>query len=367
VKRLLSLAAAAALSIPFTVVTQPAGAASPCPILPYGDIGAEWNRLGGAASKLGCPTGSERDGSRAGTRVQNFAHGEISWSPSFSPHMTLVGYVVPGELHLVWNHVTDPYDNMSLFVTTSRTDIRHVAYSQLGEASVPLSSSASVFLAACAAGRSSGFEGLHLGLMILAPKGCRAGAAGSYLTEAVGPLSTQIAWAPPPPAPPAPPPAATQNLPDKIILKFGKTDNDEGSNIVFTRGCVGGCAIGGWAYADFYRNGNVVFIGHFHDSGGVSYDYNFSGAVVASDGTVFTFSRRGHVAGTDEAGSRDSDWTVSKNDPRVTAHWAALVHHSQQHEAFIGGNQTDAFNSLVDDVKKAAEAAGAVSAIIAVF
>jgi hypothetical protein len=124
----------------------------------------------------------------------------------------------------------------------------------------------------------------------------------------------------------------------------------------------GGVPVGGWAQLTLHSNGAVNYSGHFHDSGGISYDMTCVYAVRAGDGTVYTFAHKGRVHGTFEAGSRDDDWGDSPTSPALAAGWAALTGAWSWH-AEAGANAD--IGQLVDAAVKAVGEAAAVIAIIA--
>lgn len=83
-------------------------AARPCaPHAVYGDIGALYQRLGGAQGPLGCPLSDEADAGNGG-RFNQFEHGQIVWSPHQGNHMTLAAWQAGDSVMLQWGP-TDPY------------------------------------------------------------------------------------------------------------------------------------------------------------------------------------------------------------------------------------------------------------------
>ena len=149
-----------------------------------------------------------------------------------------------------------------------------------------------------------------------------------------------------PPPPPPPPPA----LPSQL----GPFDWNP---IVFG----GGVPVGGWAQLTLFQNGAVNFTGHFHDSGGTSYDMTCTFAVRASDGTVYTFTKTGRVHGTFEAGSRDFDWGDNPTNTAVGAGWANLAS-GWSWQAKAGANVD--IGALVHSAVQAVGEAASVVAII---
>jgi hypothetical protein len=124
----------------------------------------------------------------------------------------------------------------------------------------------------------------------------------------------------------------------------------------------GGVPVGGWAQLTLFRSGAVNFTGHFHDSGGTSYDVTCTFAVRAGDGNVFTFTKSGRVHGTFEAGSRDFDWGENPSNTAVGADWPNLASSWSWH-ANAGANVD--IGALVDSTVKAVGQAATVIAIIA--
>jgi hypothetical protein len=85
-----------------------------------------------------------------------------------------------------------------------------------------------------------------------------------------------------------------------------------------------GVPVGGWANLTVFGDGSYNFSGHFHDSGFPSYNTGIVWALRASNGTVFTFSNTGYVAGTISPGSRDHDWNISGVNPALARTWESL-------------------------------------------
>jgi uncharacterized protein with LGFP repeats len=80
-----ALAAATMSTLVAGLPAMPANAASP--IAPYGAIRAEWLAKGGASGFLGAPTSNEYSiPGLPGVRVEEFAGGEIYWSPATGAH-----------------------------------------------------------------------------------------------------------------------------------------------------------------------------------------------------------------------------------------------------------------------------------------
>jgi hypothetical protein len=73
----------------------------------YGDIGALYQRLGGAQGPLGCALANETDAGNGG-RYNQFEHGQIVWSPKQGTHMTLAAWQAGDSIMLRWGP-TDPY------------------------------------------------------------------------------------------------------------------------------------------------------------------------------------------------------------------------------------------------------------------
>jgi hypothetical protein len=147
-----------------------------------------------------------------------------------------------------------------------------------------------------------------------------------------------------PPPPPPPPPLPEQLGPFTF------------NPIVFDDGV----PVGGWAQLTLFRSGVVNFSGHFHVSGAPSYDTGCVFVVRGGD-IAYTFSHRGRVHGTFEAGSRDDDWGDSPTHNAVAEGWPALATDlSWQANATVNPD----FNVFVDATVKAV---GAVAAVIAII
>ncbi len=156
----------------------------------------------------------------------------------------------------------------------------------------------------------------------------------------------------PPPPPPPPPP-----LPD-VLGPFNT------GPIVFD----GGVPVGGWAEVVLHRAGTCEFRGHFHDSGTPSYSTSVVFVVRASDGHIYAFPHEGRTHGTFESGSRNDDWELSVDNGTVAEFWQGLANgFSWSAKSSVNLDWHDTLNNLVDDAKSAAEAAGVVATVIAVF
>lgn len=149
----------------------------------------------------------------------------------------------------------------------------------------------------------------------------------------------------PPPAPPAVHAAPSQLGPFNW------------SPIVFG----GGVPVGGWSQLTLFSNGAYSFSGHFHDSGGTSYNVSCVYAVRSGDGTVFTFTHQGRVHGTFESGSRDDNWSNGGTNPAIAADWGSLT--SSWHWHANAGANLDV-GGLLDQTIKAVGTAAAVIAIV---
>ena len=63
------------------------------------------------------------------------------------------------------------------------------------------------------------------------------------------------------------------------------------------------------------------YTGHLHDSGAPSYDASVVFVLRTETGRVYTFTHRGHMAGTFEPGSRDTDWNYVGYNDDLRIHW----------------------------------------------
>lgn len=298
------LAAATAFAGPLALAPQTAPAAG-CTYPASGDILAAWSRLGGETGSLGCPRETQHAGTGiAGSLVQKFEHGEISATPSFSPHMTLAVYIdVAKEMHVVWNNVTTNYGSLMIGTLPAaklgspRFVYRTVPYVADGSAEFTMATSLEdAYLVGCP---SQTFAN-----RLVPAKPCNTSAQdGGDITQSV---DLTIAMAPPPP-PPAP-------VVNEISLPF--------PNLTFK----GDTPVNAYAYLTLYQNGTVQYSGHFHDSGAPSYSTEMVCGVVSADGVAFTATHKGSISGTPVlGGSRDDDWNEPTTNAAITSDWAALV------------------------------------------
>lgn len=123
-KAVLALAAIATLAAP-VAATTPAAASTACKIQPYGYIGDYWHTLGGENSLMGCPTRAEYGIPNRNGRRQDFANGQIAWSPDQGGKMIVAAYgaTVGGRPGVVlrWGP-TDPF-NYDYFKITVKSDV----------------------------------------------------------------------------------------------------------------------------------------------------------------------------------------------------------------------------------------------------
>lgn len=147
----------------------------------------------------------------------------------------------------------------------------------------------------------------------------------------------------PPPSPPPPPEL------DKLELDTGSIGFNDG------------VAAGGNSHLSLFPNGAYSFTGHFHDSGAVSYDTSLVWVLKGNSGTAFTFSHKGRIHGTFEAGSRDDDWGESNTNAALAAAWSEISSGYTWHwEAAVNAD----FGSLIDAAVKAVGAVGTVIAVV---
>jgi hypothetical protein len=343
-------AASATVAASLVLAPQAASAAG-CTYASSGDILAAWSRLGGATGVLGCPREPQRAGTN-GSFVQKFEHGEVSTSPTFSPHMTLAAYVDVGKaLHVVWNNVATPYGSLMIGtriagtrITGTRTatidgfSYRTVAYAADGTATFAMANAEDVDLVGCppeAAGR-------------LAPyKACNTSAqAGGNVTE---PLALTVALAPPPP-PPAP------ALPDRIVLNW--------PSLTFS----GGTPVGGYANLTLFQNGNVAYSGHLHDSGFPNYSTQVVCGAVSADGVAFAAVHSGSLTGSSGGSQGNDDWNQTTTNAEITSDWANLVRsHPSSCTMQVNANVSQVVQSLVQDLNTAASLAQGIEQIVELF
>lgn len=86
--------------------------------------------------------------------------------------------------------------------------------------------------------------------------------------------------------------------------------------------------VGGRAHLKVLSDGGAVFSGHFHDSGGPSYDTNLLVTISDIADNEYRFYHRGYVAGFFEVGSRDDDWSDTTHSPSIAENWELLLEKS---------------------------------------
>lgn len=125
-----------------------------------------------------------------------------------------------------------------------------------------------------------------------------------------------------------------------------------------------GVPVGGWSHLTLYPDGHFHFSGHFHVSGAPSYNVGLAWMVRSQSGQAFLFPRKGHLHGTFESGSRDSDWDVNGVNEDIKRNWADLV----------AGNKADwkaevnmDITGIISEVKQAVEVVGQVVKVVQVI
>ena len=82
-----------------------------------------------------------------------------------------------------------------------------------------------------------------------------------------------------------------------------------------------GVAVGGYSHVTIREDGSFIFTGHFHDSGGVSYNAGIVWAIKDSQNVVYTFAREVRVT----PGTRNEDWLVPGHSDDVASRWANIA------------------------------------------
>jgi len=124
----------------------------------------------------------------------------------------------------------------------------------------------------------------------------------------------------------------------------------------------GGVPVRGYAQLTLFQGGHFNFIGHFHDSGATSYNVAFAVGVRSRLGTLYTFAKSGHMAGTFEFGSRDFDWSFSEHRPVIQEDWANIAVNSTW---WWSAKVNLDIAGVLSTVKTLAEVAGAVGSVVA--
>ena len=87
----------------------------------------------------------------------------------------------------------------------------------------------------------------------------------------------------------------------------------------------GGVPVGGRMHLTLRQDGSYTFEGHFHNSGFPSYNVAVVYVVKDADNRAYTFTHKGHMAGTVEKGSRNFDWAINGRNPDIAKNWGRLV------------------------------------------
>jgi hypothetical protein len=101
-------------------------------------------------------------------------------------------------------------------------------------------------------------------------------------------------------------------------------ENPGVSQLDFDTGVIsfgGGVPIGGSAHVTLHQDGSYNFVGHFHKSSIVPYDYSVALTVLDSDNRLYTFSHQYSFGG----GVADDNFPYSGNNGAIAQNWLALV------------------------------------------
>lgn len=126
----------------------------------------------------------------------------------------------------------------------------------------------------------------------------------------------------------------------------------------------GGVPVGGYSHLSIFPDGTGSVTGHFHDSGGTSYDVSHVWGILPSvgGGQLLTVQHTGRVHGTFESGSRDNNWGPA---PATNADFAYWWQRSNSYRWAWHASASLNVAGLVQSIKDALGYAGAVIAILA--
>jgi hypothetical protein len=128
----------------------------------------------------------------------------------------------------------------------------------------------------------------------------------------------------------------------------------------------GGTPVGGSASLTLFKDGSCAFNGDFHDSGAPSYDLEFAWVIVSASGRAYSFTKKGHMAGTFESGSRDCLWTAQVNNADLAAHWDDLTTgYSWRCTAAVNWDVQSAVNAVMNALKVTGTVISAIVAVVA--
>jgi len=116
-----------------------------------------------------------------------------------------------------------------------------------------------------------------------------------------------------------------------------------------------------------YSSGAVRFHTHFHNGGFFSYDYSLSCALRDAGGRAYTLSRKGHLPGGPEGGSRKKDVDETITNADVQANWndiisGDLIMHCKAHS-----QNSLSLSSILGFLKDILTAIGVVKSVITLF
>jgi len=261
----------------------------------HGAIFAKWASMGWERSLLGYPLTDETATPDAVGRYNHFQGGSIYWTPQTGAHE--VHGAIRGEwASLGWERGFLGYP----LTDETGTPDGIGRYNHFQGGSVywsPQSGAHEVHGNIRDKWASMGWETSYLGYPVSDEYAAPPGRASNF-------QNGQISWTSN---------GGAVDIPQTYIV--------DAPNIVFGTGI----SIGGNARLTLQSNGVLHYRGHLHDSGFPSYDYLSVFTVKDTMGNAYGATHTGRTHGTDESGSRDSDWDETSANDLVRQHWQSIM------------------------------------------
>lgn len=264
----------------------------------HGAIFGEWARLGWERSFLGYPLTDETGTPDGVGRFNHFQGGSVYWTPQTGAH-EVHGGIRGAWATLGWERSFLGYP---LTEETGTPDgVGRFNHFQGGSIYwTPQTGAHEVHGAIRDKWASMGWETGYLGYPVSNEYDCPPGRCSDF-------QNGRISWTSD---------GGAVDVPQLYVI--------DAPNIVFGTGL----SIGGNARLTLASNGVLHYQGHLHDSGFPSYDYLSVFTVKDTNGQPYGATHTGRTHGTDEPGSRDSDWDETTTNDLVRQNWQAIVNGS---------------------------------------
>jgi uncharacterized protein with LGFP repeats len=308
----------------------------------YGIIWLKWVKAGGVQSNIGYPITDEAWAPDHTCRFNNFKYGgAIYWTPADGAHL------IYGNIWLKWLSIGGVNSNIGYPITDEESTPGNTARYNLfknGGAIYWTGSTGACLIYGEIWKKYDSLGGPTSFLGIPITDELSTGSHGGRYNDFSG---GSVYWSPATGAHEHQGPLPGQ-------LQFN-------SNYTFPAGV----AAGGDSQITMFRNGNVHFHTHFHDSGAVDYGYSVACAMKDADNQVYTLSHSGIIGGTVSSTPRDDNFDDTRSNGSVADNWRAIVAANPvfQNQAKVNVDLGAVVNEVVDIIKQAGPIVGTIIAL----